>query len=123
MMDTYGNLEIPWGDVQRHIRGDVNLPLSGGPDVLAAMYAVEHKDKQIKGVAGESYIALVQFTNDGVEIETINAYGSSAEPDSPHYTDQMQLFVDRKLKPMSLDIAKAFAEADTVYYPLKVVEE
>lgn len=122
MIDTYGKLEMPWGEVQRHIRGDVNLPLPGGPDVLAAMYAVEHENKQIRGIAGESYIALVQFTKDGVEIETVNAYGASAEPSSPHYTDQMQLFVDQKLKPMSLDIDKAFAEADTIYNPLTVIE-
>ena len=121
MLDTYGKLEIPWGEVQRHIRGDVNIPLSGGPDVLAAMYAVKDENNQVKGIAGESYIALVQFTESGVEIETVNAYGASAEPDSPHYTDQMQLFADQKLKPMSLDIDKAFAEADTIYNPLKVV--
>ena len=121
MMDTYAELEIPWGEIQRHIRGDVNLPLSGGPDVLAAMYSKPTDNNQIKGVAGESYIALVQFSKDGVEIETVNAYGSSAEPDSPHFTDQMQLFVDRRLKPMSLDIDKAFAEADTVYYPLQII--
>lgn len=120
MIDTYGKLEIQWGEVQRHIRGEVNLPLSGGPDVLAAMYAVKDDNNQIKGIAGESYIALVQFTPEGVKIETVNAYGSSAEPDSPHYTNQMELFVNRELKPMSLNIERAFAEADTVYYPLQV---
>ena len=36
------------------------------------------------------------------------------------FTDQMQLFVDRQLKPMRLDIDKAYAEADTVYNPLKL---
>lgn len=123
MIDTYGELEVPWGEIQRHIRGDVNIPLPGGPDVLAAMYSIKADNKQIRGVAGESYIALVQFSKDGVEVETVNAFGSSAEPDSPHYTDQMQLFADQKLKPMSLDIDKAFAEADTVYYPLQLIDK
>ena len=118
MLSKYGNLEVPLGDVQRHIRGDVNLPLQGGPDVLAAMYMKEVDNKHYKGVAGESYIALVQFDESGPTIETVNAYGSSAEPDSPHYTDQMEMFVNQELKPMTLDIDEAFAEADTIYHPL-----
>jgi len=122
LLSKYGKLKVPLGDIQRHIRGDVNLPLSGGPDVLAAMYMKETDANQYKGVAGESYIALVQFGDDGPLIETVNAYGSSAEPSSPHYTDQMELFVSQQLKPMSLDIDKAFAEADTIYHPLRVIE-
>ena len=118
MLLKYGKLAVPLGNIQRHIRGEVNLPLQGGPDVLAAMYMKETDDNQYKGIAGESYIALVQFDKDGPLIETVNAYGSSAEPDSPHYTDQMKLFVNQELKPMSLDIEKAFAEADTIYHPL-----
>jgi len=122
MLSKYGRIDVPLGDIQRHIRGDVNLPLQGGPDVLAAMYMKETDNNQYKGIAGESYIALVQFGPDGPIIETVNAYGSSAEPDSPHYTDQMDLFVKQQLKPMSLDIDKAIAEADTVYFPMRIVK-
>ena len=120
MIEKYGKTSIPLGEVQRHIRGDVNLPLPGGPDVLAAMYAKEVDHNQYKGIAGESYIALVQFGPNGTKIETVNAYGASAEADSPHYTDQMSLFVNQQLKPMTFDIDEAFANADTVYHPLRV---
>ena len=122
LLNDYGSLEISLGDIQRHIRGDVNLPLGGGPDVLAAMYWKDMEDGHYKGIAGESYIMLAQFDSAGTTLETINAYGSSAEPGSPHYTDQMELYVRRKLKPMSLDIDKAFAEADTIYRPLMLKE-
>lgn len=119
LLNKYGKLDVPLGDIQRHIRGNVNLPLRGGPDVLAAMYMKEVENNQYKGVAGESYIALVQFQKEGLPIiETVNAYGASAEPDSPHFTDQMDLFVNQQLKPMTLDIEQAFAEADTIYHPL-----
>ncbi|MEL7220036.1 MAG: penicillin acylase family protein, partial [Bacteroidota bacterium] len=121
-MAKYGSLSVRLGDFQRHIRGDVNLPLPGGPDVLAAMYSVAQKDGTFKGVAGESYIQLVQFSAEGVQIETVNAYGSSANPDSPHYTDQMELFVKQQLKPMTLDKAKVLEEAVRVYHPRKVIE-
>ena len=120
MLQKYGTTEIQLGKVQRHMRGEVNLPLAGGPDVLAAMYTEEVNVNQYKGIVGESYIALVEFGSDGTSIETVNAYGASAESDSPHFTDQMELFASQQLKPMTLDIDKAFAEADTIYHPLKV---
>jgi acyl-homoserine-lactone acylase len=118
MMNNYGRIDVPLGEIQRHIRGDVSLPLSGGPDVLAAMHTQSLGDGTYKGVAGESYIILAQFDSTGIQLETINAYGTSAEPDSPHFTDQMERYVNRQLKPMSLDVEEAFAKADTVYRPL-----
>jgi acyl-homoserine-lactone acylase len=59
---------------------------------------------------------LVKFTSAGQEIETINCYGASNKPDSPHYSDQMELFVQQKTKPMTLDQQKVSAEAKTVYH-------
>ncbi len=117
LLDAYGKINIPLGEIQRHLRGNINLPLSGGPDVLAAMYWEKADNRQYKGIAGESYIVMAQFDSSGVVLETVNAYGTSAEPSSPHYTDQMDMYVGKQLKSMSLDIAKAFAEADTIYHP------
>jgi acyl-homoserine-lactone acylase len=65
---------------------------------------------------------LVRFGEEGVEIETVNVYGSSAKPDSPHYTDQMEMFVDKKLKKMSLDKEIVMKEAVKIYSPRKVIE-
>ena len=121
-MDKYGSLSVRLGDFQRHIRGDKNLPLPGGPDVLAAMYSLEQKDGTFKGVAGESYIALVQFSETGIVIETIHAYGSSANPDSPHYNDQMELFVKQQLKSMTLNKEEVLKTAVHIYHPQKVIE-
>jgi acyl-homoserine-lactone acylase len=121
MMEKYGTLEIELGKIQRHIRGEVSLPLGGGPDILRAMYSQRTDDNKLKGFAGESYIEMVKFSKDGVEIETVNAYGSSAKPYSPHYTDQMEMFVGKQLKTMSLDKEKAFEEAVKIYSPMKVV--
>ncbi len=122
MIEKYGSTHKALGEIQRHIRGGVNLPLGGGPDVLAAMYWQETEDGQYKGVAGESYILLAQFSENGVAIETINAYGTSAEADRPHFTDQMEMYVRQELKTMSLDIDKAFAEADTIYHPKMIIK-
>lgn len=123
MLDNYNTLSLPLGDFQRHIRGNVSLPLGGGPDVLAAMYSLKQKDGTYKGFAGESYIELVRFSAEGVEIESVNAYGSSEEPDSPHYTDQMDLFVKQQLKPMTLDKKQALQQAVKVYSPSRIIKD
>ncbi|MFK7907796.1 MAG: penicillin acylase family protein, partial [Chitinophagales bacterium] len=82
MLANHQSLRLPLGELQRHIRGDVNIPLGGAPDVLGAMYSKKLEDgsHQHKGVAGESYIELVRFSENGVEIESVNAYGTSAKP-------------------------------------------
>ncbi len=124
MLEQYQSLTKPLGDVQRHIRGDVDIPIGGGPDVLAAIHTKKQKDGRFKATAGESYIVLARFSEDALpQIETIRAYGASAELDSPHYTDQMQLFADQKLKRMTLDMESVIAEADTIYHPLRLSKE
>ena len=122
LLENYGSTQVRLGDFQRHRRGEVDLPLAGGPDVLAAMYSTEQPDGKFKGIAGESYIELVRFGPEGVEIETIHAYGSSEKPDSPHYTDQMEQFVRQELKTMSLDKAKVLQQAKKVYAPRRVLQ-
>ncbi len=113
----FGTIRVPWGDIQRHRRGTVDLAVGGAPDVLAAMYAKEGEDGRFYSVAGESYIQLVRFSPTGVEIESINAFGASAKPDSPHYTDQMQLYVQQKRKPMTLDKREILDKAKRIYHP------
>ncbi len=38
LMAKTGRLDPLWGDVSRHVRGDLNLPVGGGPDTLRAIY-------------------------------------------------------------------------------------
>lgn len=120
MLEDYGKINIPLGEVQRHIRSEVNLPIAGGPDVLAAIYSRRQKSGQLKAIAGDCYIQLVRFGKEGVKIESSNVYGASAKEDSPHFTDQMELFVQQKLKPMTLDWEEVRANAVKHYHPLKV---
>ena len=107
------------GEYQKHVRGEVEYGIAGIPDVVASMST--RKDKKGREVAyqGESYIMMVRFTNDGPIIETVNAYGASNRADSPHFTDQMELFVNQRLKPMSLSREDVQKNAERVYHPMK----
>ncbi len=113
----YSSINVPYGQYQRLIRGDKSLAVAGMPDVLAAMHADPYKNGQIKAKQGDAYIALVRFGEDGPEIESINAYGASANPKSPHYTDQMDLFVKQQTKKMTLNKAEVLQQAKRVYHP------
>jgi acyl-homoserine-lactone acylase len=118
LLRFFNTLIVPLGELQRLVRGDDEMPLAGFPDVLAAMYSIPYKHGRFKAYAGESYIQLVKFTNEGaVEIESINAYGASSKPESPHYNDQMLLYTQQKTKKMTLDKAVILKESEKVYHP------
>lgn len=118
-IDTYYGGKIPkLGEVQRHVRGDVNLPLSGFPDALAANYNEEWKDGRYKPWVADSYVHFAKWKDGKLErMETLHPFGASNRPDSPHYTDQMQLYSNQETKVMSLDKEKIFAEAEKIYHP------
>lgn len=122
MMKTHGSLDVPLGDVQRLIRGDVSYPASGLREVpRAADTKLFDKKKGIyRIVGGDGYIQQVRFSKAGPELETVNAYGASAHPDSKHYTDQMELFSNRKYKTMTFDKDSILSKAINVYHPGEV---
>ncbi len=117
LIDNFGKIKVTLGEYQRHNRGDMDLPISGIRDVIATMTSKPTDDGRVRAYQGESYIMLAQYDQDGVKIETINAYGASAKPDSPHYTDQMRMFVDQQLKPMTLDKDLIYRHAESIYRP------
>ncbi|TNF26213.1 MAG: acylase [Bacteroidetes bacterium] len=119
-IDTHYGGKIPkLGEVQRHVRGDVNLPLGGFPDALAANYNEEWKDGRYKPWVADSYVHFVKWKNGELDrMETLHPFGASNRPDSPHYTDQMKLYSDQKTKEMSLDRAAVFAGAEKIYHPV-----
>jgi acyl-homoserine-lactone acylase len=123
MLKYFGALRVPLGDIQKHVRGNVVLPIGGAPEVLAATISEPYKNGMRKSNVGESYIELVRYSKDTVEIESVNAFGASAKPNSAHYTDQMQMFVDQKLKPMTLDKSVIYKNAGAVYHPAKTREK
>jgi acyl-homoserine-lactone acylase len=108
---------VPLGTYQKLVRGDKELPLSGIVDVISAMRTEPHKDGKRKGTQGESYIMLVRFGDGLPTIETINVFGASNQPSSPHYSDQMELFSKQQLKPMTLNKDSVLKSALRVYEP------
>lgn len=117
LMKNFGTIEVTLGDYQQLVRGNKAIPLAGLPDVIAAMTSVPYQKGRVRGNQGESYIAFVKFTATGPEIETINCYGASNHRTSPHYSDQMELFVQQKTKTMTLNKEQVYKDASRIYHP------
>jgi acyl-homoserine-lactone acylase len=118
LLKNFKTTDLTLGEVQKLVRGDKALALPGLPDVLAAMYTMPYKNGVRKGAAGESYIQLVKFRKGKMpEIESVINYGASNRKGSPHYDDQMELFLNQKTKKMTLDKGEIIKNAERVYSP------
>lgn len=118
LVKLFGTVDIPLGDYQRIIHGNVNLPVGGIHDVLAALYTEDLPDGKEKAVGGDTYTQLVKFNKNGLpEIESQMPLGASSRPNSPHYTDQMELYSKQVTKKMTLDKTSVFKEAEKIYHP------
>jgi acyl-homoserine-lactone acylase len=116
----YGRIDPPLNEVQRLVRGTVNLPANGGTDTLrAATIWDPQPNGQMNIKHGDSYIMLINWDRAGkVSSQSIQPYGAAtSRPESPHYTDQMKLFEAHKFKPVHFEWADAVAQGGTVYQP------
>jgi acyl-homoserine-lactone acylase len=124
LVENFGRVDVPWGEVNRLIRGDVDLGLGGGPDLLHAIGGRLQEDGRLKGYVGDSYVLLVRWDADGrVQSLSIHQYGSATlDEDSPHYADQSPLFANRQLKPVWFDEADIRANLESEYRPGEELE-
>ena len=108
----YGSWETPWGEINRFQRltGDIRQPhddaapslpvgmASGRWGSLAAYGAKRYPGtKKLYGYRGNSFVAVVEF-GDKVRAKTLLAGGQSGDPDSDHFDDQAQRYVDGVFK-------------------------
>jgi penicillin amidase/acyl-homoserine-lactone acylase len=114
---AHGRIAVPWQQVNRLRRGDVDLGLGGGPDVLHAVYGGELVEGTLTGVAGDSYVLLVEWGDAGVSSRSIHQYGSATRHPGAHFADQAPLFARRELKPVWLDETELRAHLEREYRP------
>ena len=99
LMNHFGRIDVPLGKVLRLVRGETDLPLGGGPDLLRAIYFKKKGDKYV-GTAGDCYFQAVEWGPNGeMNAWTIHQYGSAtAIESSVHYDDQAKLFSKQEMK-------------------------
>jgi penicillin amidase/acyl-homoserine-lactone acylase len=115
---AHGRIDVEWSEVNRLRRGDLDIGLGGGPDILHAVYGGEPENGTVSGRAGDCYVLMVEFDEDGVTSQSIHQYGSATmDESSPHYADQSPLFAERRMKPVWLDEADIRANLEREYRP------
>jgi len=127
----FGQWNTPWGEVNRYqrINGDIEQPFndsapslpvgmaSGDWGALASFGAERYAGtKRIYGTDGNSFVAVVEF-GDKVRAKTMLAGGQSGHPDSPHFDDQAQRYVDRQFKDVAYYREDVERRAERTYHP------
>jgi len=113
----FGRYDIALRDYQVHHRGNKRLAVPGLTDMIAAMTSKPFENGTAKPMHGESYIMIIQYTDDNVEIETVLPYGNSRNAAGKNYTDQMEKYAKQERKKMTLDKAEVIANAIKHYHP------
>ena len=99
---AFGRIDPMWSEVNFLVRGDLALPIQGGPDTLRAIYGRLQDDGTLKAAAGDGLVvALAWDSSSGKQVsKSIHQYGSATQDNtSPHYDDQVKLFADEEMKP------------------------
>ena len=118
MEKYFGRTDIVLGDLQKLVRGDMELPLGGFPDLLSPQWTEPFKDGKLKSIGGDGLIMFVRFPKEGLPIiETVNMYGASADPGSKHFNDQVDMYLHQQTKKMTLDKATVYKNAERIYHP------
>lgn len=96
---TYGKLDVPWGEVHISQRGDRSVPVSGlgyflprdSTATVTPNFGVMSEGK-IRCVGGSSFRMIVDLDPKGVHSWSILPYGDIQDLASPHYADQIEMF-------------------------------
>ena len=127
----FGNWRIPWSDVNRFQRltGDIDLPFddskpslgvdmaSGRWGALAAFGSRRAEGtKKLYGYRGNSFVAVVEF-GDRVKAKSLLAGGQSGNPESKHFDDQAEAYVNHRFKDVAFYRDDVEARAVKTYRP------
>jgi acyl-homoserine-lactone acylase len=89
-----GRLDVPWGELNRLHRGMFDFPGNGATgDDLGVFRVIQYspwKDHEFQAVGGDTFIAIVEFSNP-IKAKVLLTYGNSSNPHSPYFGDQLGL--------------------------------
>jgi acyl-homoserine-lactone acylase len=115
----FGRIDPEWGQVNRIRRGNLDLPIDGGPDIYRAVYGVAQSDGTLTASGGDTFIMFVAWDKTGaLSSDSVHQFGSATlDAHSPHYADQTPLFAAMKTKPVLFTANELAGNVEADYHP------
>lgn len=134
LIKDFGDWKVKWGEINRlqrvHTSGtqekfddskmSLSVPGTNGQvgSVLTFGSRRETGQKKRYGISGNSYLAVVEFGK-RVNSRSLLVFGQSADPNSPHFFDQAELYSNKKYKSAWLYLNDVKANSKRNYPPGK----
>jgi acyl-homoserine-lactone acylase len=128
----WGTWQVAWGEINRLQKiqsgggleqfsdAKKSLPVMGAPGWLGVInnfYARrERGQKRYYGVAGTSFVSIVEF-GAKVQARSTLVMSENSDPNSPNYFDQSELYAKREFKPARFTIDEIKTNSKRVYHP------
>jgi acyl-homoserine-lactone acylase len=127
----FGSWQIPWGEINRFQRltGKIDevyndskssIPVASTASIWGSLAAYGSKPypntKKFYGNVGNSFVAVVEF-GEKVKAKSIVTGGHSSNPNSPHFTDQAEMFCRGEFKEVLFYKEDVLKNAKKTYHP------
>jgi len=131
LTNKFGKWQIPWGDINRYQRvsSDIDqqyndqlpsIPVPFASSLWGMLPSYNSRyfpgTKKRYGLSGNSFVCAVEFGKK-VTAKSLLAGGESGDPQSPHFTDQLEMYTKGKFKDVLFYKADVTKHAKRSYHP------